>query len=58
MKEGINVIGYMHWSILDNFEWQFGYDQKFGLIAVDRTTHKRYPKESLNFLGNINKYGS
>jgi beta-glucosidase len=57
IKEGINVIGYMHWSLLDNFEWQLGYAQKFGLIAVDRTTQTRYPKESLKVLGNIKKFG-
>ena len=53
VEEGIRVIGYMHWSLLDNFEWQLGYDQKFGLIAVDRATQTRYPKESLSVLGNI-----
>ena len=57
IEDGINVIGYMHWSLLDNFEWQLGYSQKFGLIAVDRKTQTRYPKESLTFLGNIKKYG-
>lgn len=53
VEEGINVIGYLYWSLLDNFEWQLGYDQTFGLIAVDRATQKRYPKESLWFLGSI-----
>ncbi|MEH7492603.1 glycoside hydrolase family 1 protein [Neobacillus niacini] len=54
IEEGINVIGYTHWSLLDNFEWQLGYEQKFGLIAVDRKTQTRYPKESLIFLGSFN----
>ncbi|AJG98209.1 glycoside hydrolase family 1 [Clostridium beijerinckii] len=57
IEEGIDVIGYMHWTLLDNFEWQRGYDQKFGLIAVDRTTQTRYPKESLIVLGSIKKIG-
>ena len=57
LEEGINVIGYTYWSLLDNFEWQLGYAQTFGLIAVDRTTQTRYPKESLSFLGNIKKIG-
>lgn len=52
-EEGISVIGYMHWSLLDNFEWQAGYDKTFGLIAVDRKTQKRYPKESLKVLGSM-----
>ena len=49
--DGIPVKGYCYWSLLDNFEWQKGYSMTFGLIAVDRTCQKRYPKESLNFLG-------
>ena len=53
--EGINVTGYLHWSLLDNFEWQAGYAKTFGLIAVDRTTQTRYPKESLKVLGSLNR---
>lgn len=51
IDEGINVLGYLYWSLLDNFEWQKGYSMKFGLIAVDRTTQIRYPKPSLYHLG-------
>ncbi|OLS37246.1 glycoside hydrolase family 1 protein [Bacillus sp. MRMR6] len=57
LDEGINVIGYTYWSLLDNFEWQLGYAQTFGLIAVDRSTQTRYPKQSLSFLGNIKRSG-
>ncbi len=57
MEEGIEVLGYMHWSLLDNFEWQLGYTPKFGLISVDRKTQTRYAKESLSVLGNIKKFG-
>ncbi|MFC4323710.1 glycoside hydrolase family 1 protein [Litchfieldia salsa] len=57
IEEGIDVIGYTHWSLLDNFEWQLGYAQTFGLIAVDRSTQTRYPKESLSFLGSIKNRG-
>ncbi len=53
--DGVNVTGYLHWSLMDNFEWQSGFDKQFGLIAVDRTTQKRSPKESLYILGNIAK---
>lgn len=52
MEEGITVLGYLHWSLMDNFEWQMGYSRTFGLIAVDRSTQTRHPKESLKFLGN------
>ena len=55
LNEGINVSGYCHWSLLDNFEWQKGYSMTFGLIAVDRKTQTRYPKDSLYLLGNYNK---
>lgn len=51
LEEGLKIIGYLHWSLLDNFEWQLGYAQTFGLIAVDRKTQKRYPKDSLKHLG-------
>lgn len=53
LEEGIPVIGYLYWSLLDNFEWQLGYSQTFGLIAVDRETKKRKPKESLYKLAEI-----
>ena len=45
------VTGYLHWSLLDNFEWQAGYAKTFGLIAVDRNTQTRTPKASLAVLG-------
>lgn len=51
INDGIDIIGYCLWSLLDNFEWQLGYVQTFGLIAVDRKTQTRYPKPSLTHLG-------
>ncbi len=54
-EAGVPVKGYLHWSLLDNFEWQAGYAKTFGLIAVDRATQTRYPKESLAVLGSLNK---
>lgn len=51
VTDGIPVLGYLYWSLLDNFEWQKGFSMTFGLIAVDRATQTRYPKESLKVLG-------
>ena len=51
VRDGIPVKGYCHWSLMDNFEWQKGFGMTFGLIAVDRKSQKRIPKESLAFLG-------
>ena len=51
--DGIPVSAYLHWSLLDNFEWQAGYGKTFGLIAVDRKTQTRHPKESLKVLGSM-----
>jgi beta-glucosidase len=54
-KDGIHVPGYIHWSLLDNFEWIFGYERTLGLVAVDRATQKRTPKPSAYFLGSLAK---
>lgn len=44
--EGVPVLGYMVWSILDNFEWAFGYEKRFGIIYVDYSTQQRILKDS------------
>jgi len=54
LADGIPVKGYCYWSLMDNFEWQKGFAMTFGLIAVDRSTLERHPKESLAFLGSCN----
>jgi beta-glucosidase len=51
LRDGIDVRGYFYWSLLDNFEWLFGYNPKFGLIAVDRKTLRRSVKPSAEWLG-------
>lgn len=57
MREGADVRGYIHWCLLDNYEWFAGYEPKFGLVAVDRKTFKRTPKPSARHLGAIARKG-
>jgi beta-glucosidase len=52
MADGVEVLGYLHWSALDNYEWG-SYRPTFGLIAVDRENFVRTPKPSLAWLGGI-----
>lgn len=46
IEAGANVQGFFYWSLLDNYEWAFGYEKRFGLIHVDFDTLKRTPKNS------------
>lgn len=45
-KNGVSVLGYIHWSLLDNFEWAEGFWPRFGLIEVDYNTGKRTVRKS------------
>ncbi|MEI5688521.1 family 1 glycosylhydrolase [Sphingomonas kyungheensis] len=53
MAQGVPVLGYCHWSLLDNFEWIFGYGPRYGLASVDRTTFRRTLKPSAHVLAAI-----
>ena len=53
LSDGIDIRGYMYWSLLDNFEWQKGFSMTFGLISVNRKTQQRMPKPSLSYLGKM-----
>jgi len=54
----VEVEGYYLWSILDNFEWAFGYSKRFGIIYVDYTTLKRIPKSSARWYRSVIERGS
>jgi beta-glucosidase len=53
IDEGIDVRGWFHWSMLDNFEWAFGYRMRFGIVGVDRATQERTPKPSAAWLADV-----
>ena len=53
VSDGVPVLGYIHWSLLDNFEWLFGFKPRYGLVAVDRQSCKRTVKASAHVLGRI-----
>lgn len=56
--KGAQVFGYFYWSLLDNFEWDKGYEPKFGLIEVDRKTFVRRPKPAAEIYSMICQSGS
>jgi len=53
IKAGIDIRGYFHWSLLDNFEWEKGYTARFGLIEVDFNTEARRPRTSFEIYRRI-----
>jgi beta-glucosidase len=53
VADGVDVRGYLHWTLLDNFEWVSGFKITFGLIAFDRTTFARTVKPSARWLGEV-----
>lgn len=53
ISEGADVRGYLHWSLIDNFEWLDGYDGQFGLVAVDFKTQERSIRDSAKVYGRI-----
>ena len=57
LRKGYPLIGYLHWSLLDNFEWSEGYTKKFGLIDIDLITQKRTIRQSAQVFSSIIKNG-
>ena len=53
LKEGVDVRGYFHWSLMDNFEWDLGFSPRFGLIEINYNTLKRKPRPSAFYYAKI-----
>lgn len=52
LSEGVDLRGYFHWSLLDNFEWKYGWWPEFGLVKVNRSTMKRQVRSSAKWFAN------
>jgi beta-glucosidase len=53
IQRGVDVRGYYVWSLLDNFEWAFGYTKRFGIVHVDYDTLERTPKDSARWYADV-----
>lgn len=53
IRRGVDVRGYMAWSLFDNLEWSLGYSKRFGIVHVDYATQVRTPKRSAHFYGEV-----
>jgi beta-glucosidase len=55
ISEGVPLRGYFAWSLLDNFEWGFGYTKRFGMVYVDYPTQRRTPKASADWYTRVSR---
>jgi beta-glucosidase len=53
IADGVDVRGYFVWSLLDNFEWSYGYSRRFGIVYVDFATQRRWRKDSATWFSNV-----
>ena len=57
IEAGVRLGGYFAWSLMDNFEWAWGFTKRFGLYYVDYATQKRLPKKSAEWLAGVARAG-
>ncbi|XRQ13476.1 GH1 family beta-glucosidase [Actinomadura welshii] len=57
IADGVPLRGYFTWSLLDNFEWAWGYSKRFGLVHVDYATQRRVPKDSARWYAGVIRQG-
>ncbi|MBD2899257.1 Beta-glucosidase [Actinomadura sp. RB99] len=57
IADGVPLAGYFTWSLLDNFEWAWGYSKRFGLVHVDYATQRRTPKDSARWYSDVIRRG-
>ncbi|TDE36935.1 GH1 family beta-glucosidase [Actinomadura sp. 6K520] len=57
IADGVPLRGYFTWSLLDNFEWAWGYSKRFGLVHVDYATQRRVPKDSARWYAGVIRRG-
>lgn len=57
MDAGVDILGYIYWSLLDNYEWDKGFAPRFGLIEVDYKTYTRRIRESAKKFAQVCKSG-
>jgi beta-glucosidase len=55
---GVDVRGYYLWSLLDNFEWAYGYGKRFGIVYVDYPDQRRVPKDSARWYADVIRHNA
>ncbi|MFC3687436.1 GH1 family beta-glucosidase [Aquipuribacter hungaricus] len=58
LARGVDLRGYLVWSLLDNFEWGYGYSKRFGIVRVDYETQERLPKDSARWFSELARTGT
>uniref|UniRef100_UPI0035CA7A40 family 1 glycosylhydrolase n=1 Tax=uncultured Amnibacterium sp. TaxID=1631851 RepID=UPI0035CA7A40 len=58
IDRGVDLRGYFVWSLMDNFEWAYGYSKRFGIVRVDYDTLERLPKDSARWYAEVIRAGA